>query len=143
MKAFEALSKSLFLDENLLRLSGSYAPAGGGLAVSCAPPNIHDFDGCHRWMDWLRKVADERSYDNLTGLCFGVQPRDFTRPMGESKPLELDLVDIEQSQLDDLVAMRMRPHLLPYRRYLYIGEVSLDSKSKSKFENVVSGKFCK
>jgi hypothetical protein len=141
MKAFEALSKSLFLDENLLRLSGSLAPSGGGLAVSCSPPSIHDSDGCQRWMAWLRKVADEWVYENLADLCFGVRPHDFTLPMGESKPRELDLVDIEQSQLNDLVAMRTRPHLLPYRRYLYIGEVSLDAKSKSVFENEVSGKF--
>lgn len=141
MKAFEALSKSLFLDENLLRLSGSLGPSGGGLAVSCAPPVVHDTEGCHRWMEWLRKVSDERVYEGLTGLCFGVQPRDFAGPVAESKPRELELVDIERSQMEELVSMRAKPHLLPYRRYLYIGEISLDPKSKLKFENEVSGNF--
>ena len=90
-------------------------------------------------MEWLRKVTDERKFESLAGLCFGVQPRDFARPAGSTKSRELDLIDIEQTQMEDLSAMRGRPHLLPYRRYLYIGEVSLDPKTKSKYETEVSG----
>lgn len=152
-KAFDALSRSLFLDQHLLRLSGSASAAGGGLAVSCAPPSVHQNEACHRWMSWLKKVHEQKDYDALVDLCVGVTPREFARrdSQGEndvkevkngegssSTRNELELVDIERDQMEDLIAMRSRPHLMPYRRYIYIGEVSLDKTTRQQYGQQVS-----
>lgn len=51
---------------------------------------------------------------------------------------ELELVDIEAKQMEDLTAMRMRPHLLPYRRFIHIGEVSFAADTKAKLAAGVS-----
>lgn len=53
-------------------------------------------------------------------------------------PAVLDLVDIELAQVEDLTQMRMRPHLLPYRRYIYVGECSLDGDARRETGNAVS-----
>lgn len=52
--------------------------------------------------------------------------------------VDLNLVDIETKQMEDLTAMRMRPHLLPYRRFIYIGEVSFASDKKNRLAAGVS-----
>lgn len=143
-KAFDALSRSLFLDQHLLRLSGSASAAGGGLAVSCAPPGIHQVEACTKWMDWLRKIDETSDYDKLIDLCLGVAPADFFSldevgvEKKESIRKELELVDIERAQLEDLIAMRSRPHLLPYRRYIHIGELSLDQNARKQYAAEVS-----
>jgi hypothetical protein len=51
---------------------------------------------------------------------------------------ELELVDIEKKQLEDLTNMRKSPHLLPYRRFIYVGEVSLQKDKKEKYGAGVS-----
>ena len=135
--AFEAFTKTLFTDEHLLDLSGESAASGGGLSVSCAPPSIHHQDACVKWMEWLRKVAGQKDIQDLANLCEGISSNTFIIP--EQKfPTDQDLVDVEQAQLEDLTAMRMRPHLLPYRRYIYIGEVSLDKKTQQCLGAAVS-----
>lgn len=45
----------------------------------------------------------------------------------------MDLIDIEKSQLEDLVNMRLRNDLVPYRRFVYIGEMSLSSASRESY----------
>jgi hypothetical protein len=53
-------------------------------------------------------------------------------------PGDLELVDIELAQIEDLTGMRARPEILPYRRYLYVGEMSLDRKTREKAGQAVS-----
>lgn len=77
-------------------------------------------------------------------VCAGVQPDAFQRSSHvgrrDSKPnttATLELVDIETSQIMDLTAMRMRPELLPYRRYMYIGDISLDQRTTDRLGTAV------
>jgi hypothetical protein len=56
----------------------------------------------------------------------------------DSEGIDLNLVDIETRQMEDLTAMRMRPHLLPYRRYIHIGEVSFGTEKRNKLAAGVS-----
>lgn len=88
---------------------------------------------------------DESYFNTLVDLCRGIRPGSFaslpstsseTKDDKKTIPTELELVDIERSQIEDLVAMRMRPDLLPYRRYIYVGEMSLDRRTR----DLVSGK---
>ena len=145
-KAFEALTKALFLDQHLLQFSGSAASSGGGLAVSCAPPSIHLADACLRWSEWLRSAFSQSDFQSLVDLCVGIRAGTFeTRAkasIGDIKPeattSPLELVDIEAAQIEDLTEMRMRPDLVPYRRFLYIGEVSLDPRQRDKLGSAVS-----
>ncbi|ORX39150.1 hypothetical protein BD324DRAFT_313400 [Kockovaella imperatae] len=131
--AFDALTTALFLDEAVLRMSGSLADSGGGLAVSCAPPCIHDTQGCLAWHSWLVKLSAQSTLDEIAAICQGISTQTFvTNPTAPASTSKLNLVDIEQAQLADLTAMRMRPHLLPYRRYLYVGEASLSRADKEK-----------
>lgn len=142
-RAYQTFTKSLFLDRHLLALSRSKASAGGGLAVSVCPPHYADTDACARWLEWLARTTDETEYQALANLCL-----DYTNPAPANKGgmnmdidleiPELDLVDIETKQMVDLTAMRMRPHLLPYRRYIHIGEVSFGAEKKNKLAAGVS-----
>ena len=130
-------------------MSGSAASAGGGLVISCAPPSVHQTDGCVKWLSWLRTVTEQNSFSDLLDVCKGVRPGDFVNEevvggmggadeMGKKKVRELELVDIETSQIEDLKAMRMRPHLLPYRRYMYVGEMSLERTTRDRLGAAVS-----
>ena len=38
--------------------------------------------------------------------------------------------------------MRAKPEILPYRRYLYVGEMSLDRKTREKAGQAVSRRRC-
>lgn len=148
-RAFETLCRALYLDQHLLQFSGSAALSGGRLAVSCAPPSLHLTSACGAWMDWLHRASSQQDFQSLVDICSGVRPESFENRaldavLADSKPdlkqpsLPLDLVDVEASQLRDLTAMRMQPHLLPYRRYIYVGEVSLDQRSVDQLGAAVS-----
>jgi hypothetical protein len=52
--------------------------------------------------------------------------------------LDLDLVDIETKQIEDLTHLRMRPHCVPYRRFIYIGDVSLGIEKRNRLATGVS-----
>mgnify|MGYP006876497481 CR=1 FL=1 len=96
--------------------------------MSCAPPVIHNADGCRKWMEWLRRVTEEKSFNKLVDHCIGVTSRDFSARTASGvtgKATDLELIDLERAQIEDMIAMRARPHLLPYRRYIYIGGTSL------------------
>ena len=141
-KTFEALSRALFVDQQLLDISGSAASSGGGLAVSCAPPSIHLTDACAAWTAWVHSTFAQQDFQSLVDVCAGVRPGSFEKrslaAQGDSTvdvknpPRPLELSDIEMSQIEDLTAMRMLPHLLPYRRYIYIGEVTLDQAARDR-----------
>lgn len=139
-KAFEALSRSLFFDQHILPIAGELALSGGGLAVSCTPPVIHNAAGCRRWMDWLRRVTDVGTFEKLAEECKGVSSKTFASVSEQEKPRsgdsELDLIDIERSQIEDLAGMRAKPHLLPYRRYIYIGGTAIGDDVKAGAKEV-------
>jgi hypothetical protein len=151
MKAYDALAKAIHLDHPVSRLAGKNLGTSGGLTISCAPPCVHATSACMAWMDWLQKVQAVGNYEALVELCAGVNARHFIdqpkvgdeakkSDFATSEPTRrpLDLVDIEREQLADMVGMRMRPHLMPYRRYIYIGEVSLDHAARQRFAQEVS-----
>jgi hypothetical protein len=140
-QAYQTFTQSLFLDQHLLQLSGSAAGAGGGLAISTCPPAMSRTERCARWLDWLQQVSTSTDYHTLVKLC-----HDFVVSRGGGKAVEMDemdleLVDIEKKQIEDLTNMRKSPHLLPYRRYIYIGEVSLQKEKKERFGAGVSSSF--
>lgn len=152
-KAFECLTRSLFLDEHMLRFSGSAATSGGGLAVSTCPPSVHLSAECTTWLAWLKRVTEQRDFSQLVEVCRGVRVGDpkslddkmqtideekkksFVPGTSSAYHTDLELIDIEKSQIEDLVAMRMRNELLPYRRYLFVGEMSLDRASRERASN--------
>lgn len=146
-EAYQAFSKSLVVDDHLLKLSGSKACSGGGLAVTTCPPLNSEIDDCATWLDWLSRTVDQKEYKALVKLCFdySAKRRDLPVPqkgemdMDLDEPeLDLDLVDIETKQIEDLTNLRMRPHIVPYRRYIYIGEVSLGAEKRNKLATGVS-----
>jgi hypothetical protein len=131
--AYEAVCSSLFLDEDLLELSGDLVTEGGGLAVSCAPPVIHDTRGCATWIDWLHATYEQRTFEGLVELCRGIRPEHFAchnKFDGTSTPLTQ--IDVEIAQGSDMMGMRLRPEIVPYRRYIYIGPVSMKSDQQNK-----------
>jgi hypothetical protein len=75
---------------------------------------------------------DEKSEKDRSGP-FG----EFQGRSGAGMSGELKLVDVEAEQLEDLTAMRGRPELLPYRRYLYVGEISLDRETRNRMGSAV------
>lgn len=120
-----------------------------------APPSPHLPLACMRWMEWLQGINDENDFRGLVDKCQGIRPGQFEREAKISPGVkddkkaavepgqvveeeELLQVDLEQAQLEDLAAMRSRPDLLPYRRYLYIGEMSLDQKTRDRLGGPVS-----
>ncbi len=157
-KAMSTLTNSLFLDHNLLALSGSKASSGGGLAVSICPPPIHLGQACVSWISWLQSMIDAQTFSTLVQRSQGIRADTFekedvsrfpfsTEVDKETKPLnairgprddDLTLEDIEIWQLEDLARMRARPHVLPYRRYIHIGEMALSEESRRKIGAGVS-----
>jgi len=93
-------------------------------------------------------VFAQKDFQSLVEVCMDIRPNTFiSRTLDNQKDINaklaapltsLDLVDIETSQIEDLTAMRMRPDLLPYRRYIYIGEVSLDQRLCGHLGSAVS-----
>jgi len=137
-KALDALVNSLPFDEELARLSDSDATTTGGLVVSCCPPVIHDNAGCEKWITWLRKSSSCSAYPELVETCREVSSTGFSTSGDDLGTHDMALIDVETAQLDDLARMRSRPHLLPYRRYILVGEVSLDRKARDRYEAEVS-----
>lgn len=158
-KAFSTLSSALFMDDDLHQMAGS----GGGLAVTYCPPQLPQRNACTKWLDWLRAVYECTEYEPLVELCKQARAAQLeTRrgsipgsrtplPGGNSTPVPgarspkmdaplppLDLIDVEKNGIRDLMAMRQRPHIVPYRRYIYIGPVSNANvkKESDKFVSV-------
>jgi hypothetical protein len=89
-------------------------------------------------MEWLQRISTERDYHTLVNLChnyaaFLSGKKSLRADVDVNAPpqeVTLELVDIERRQIEDLTAMRKRPHLIPYRRYIYIGEVSMTKEQR-------------
>ena len=97
---------------------------------------------CARWLEWLQQSSTATDYQTLVDLCHDYVrargPGTGTSKTGMDNELDLELVDIEKKQLEDLTNMRKSPHLLPYRRYIFIGEVSLPKDKKDRYGAGVS-----
>lgn len=97
-------------------------------------------------MEWLARASSQTDYKSLVGLCFDYDR--FVNATAAGKGAmdmdidvavkDLDLIDIETKQMEDLTAMRTRPDILPYRRCIHIGEVSVPSEKRAKLGQGVS-----
>lgn len=135
-KAYTTLTSALFDGE-----LGELRACAGGLAVSSAPPQLQMRNDCARWLEWLTKVTQCDEWKELVGLCKQVvagkggsaasgcrSPAAGKDTSGE--PLSLHI--IEEQGLRDMARMRLRPHIVPYRRYIYIGELSLNVDRRNR-----------
>lgn len=123
--AFETFVSSLFTEDKVRKLAGTLPPDAGGLAVSHAPPSLPRKGDCNKWLSWLRKVFESSNYEELVPLCkeaHTAQQAMMYPNLGENDAMRLSTV--EEIGLRDLIAMRERPDLLPYRRYIYVGGLS-------------------
>ena len=78
---------------------------------------------CGLWTDWVQRSARCTDLEGILATCKGVRSGSTTfRPSALTGQLEL--IDVETEQIEDLTAMRTQPHTVPFRRYLYVGEVS-------------------
>lgn len=115
--SFAALTSSLFFDDNLLRLAGTMSAQTSGLAVSCAPPDLPQRAKCTLWVDWLGKVFNTTEYEPLVELC-----REWANHTG-APGADSTVAEVDETSWNDLVVMRTIPHIVPYRRCIYIGSV--------------------
>ena len=107
------------------------------------------------WLAWLRLAFEQRDFSELVKVCRGVRPgqwSSFARALsahesekskgdeipGKLQRQPLDQIDVETAQIEDLIQMRTRNELLPYRRYLYVGETSVDAGTRERFSRTVS-----
>ena len=124
--AYDALTSALL----------SFDGSGSGLAVSVAPPTSQLPQACTAWLDWLHIVTSSNTFEGIFTSCRGVRSGTYDfEPKTENQ--SLDLMDIEQEQIEDLTMMRAQPHVLPYRRYLYVGEVSLDRSTRDMLGSAI------
>jgi hypothetical protein len=143
VKAYMTLTQALFFDHSVRHLSGDDASSIGGLAISQSPPSTSFPQACIKWMEWLRKVFAANDLATLTPLM-SARPEHFMLPDGEVKVdpkapsnTDLTLEEIEIAQLVDLGMMRSNPQNVPYRRFIYIGEMSLAKETREKFGSTV------
>lgn len=134
-KVFAALVAELYFDHNVRRLSGD----GSCLTVAAAPPQLQKREKCAEWLDWLRRIWQCNEWADLVKVCRKRHPGPRS-PMSPSDNTQDELIlgDIERYGLEDLAAMRVRPHIVPYRRYLYIGQMSLHAQEKAQYGATVS-----
>lgn len=129
-KSFAALVAELYFDDHVRQMARS----GGGLAVSTVPPQLQRRERCADWLNWLRCVWQCEEWADLVKRCEEYQQRYLQSRVDK----DMVLVDVERLGLEDLAGMRIRPHLVPYRRYLYVGQVSLKPQDKAKLGQAVS-----
>lgn len=136
--AFETFASSLFTEDRVRKLAGTLPPDAGGLAVSHAPPALPRKGECSKWLSWLRKVFDCSNYEELVPLCKEAHEAQQALMYPNSTDGDtMKLSTVEEIGLRDLIAMRERPDLLPYRRYIYVGALS---RSPSDLIRAVSPK---
>ncbi|KAK4684315.1 hypothetical protein P7C73_g5870, partial [Tremellales sp. Uapishka_1] len=136
--AYSALVNSLNINRAITEMSGNAASSEGGLAVTCCPPYSLQQEACTRWITWMNSLSMANDFQSLLRKAQTTSTETFTQGhaggadvMDIDPPTSLDLGDVERAQMKDMTAMRMRPHLLPYRRYLYVGRTSLEATSES------------
>ncbi|KAL7421226.1 hypothetical protein Q5752_004111 [Cryptotrichosporon argae] len=132
-KAYTELDRALSYDDGQRRTSGAAATRSGGLAVSCRPPSAVDGPETTRWVDWVRTAQASADWSGLVAIS---RAHRAARHATADLP-DLDLLDIETEQLEDLAAMRTSPHAAPYRRYIYIGEMSLGQEARARLADSI------
>lgn len=101
----------------------AFAGDSGGLAVSCAPPSPSMTRTCALWTAWVQRTSRCTDLEGILATCKGVRSGSSTY-RAQAPSGQLELIDVETEQIEDLTAMRAQPHTVPFRRYLYVGEVS-------------------
>lgn len=123
--AYETFASSLFTEDKVRQLAGDLPADSGGLAVTYAPPSMPRKRDCDNWLSWLRKVFNCSNYEELLPLCREGHEAQQAQLFPNSVDGDvMKLSTVEETGLRDLIAMRERPDLLPYRRYLYVGPLS-------------------
>lgn len=109
------------------------------LVVACAPPLLQQQKKCADWSRWLRDVRSSTRFKDVAKKCH--KYLQHSRPDLVSKDkkddLELSLSDVERLGVQDLSQMRIRPHVLPYRRYVYVGPTTLKPHDKEEYGDTV------
>jgi hypothetical protein len=126
--AFAALTQALFLDDNQRRIAGEMSTETGGIVVSAAPPMLALRQPCEQWVDWLGKVFTCTDHAALLSLC-----RQWARTWSLPEK-ELEIEQAEKVSMDDFIKMRNLPHIVPYRRCIYVGSIN-DEQSREAFAN--------
>ncbi|WOO85008.1 uncharacterized protein LOC62_06G008513 [Vanrija pseudolonga] len=135
------LSELLFANEDLDGLAGDRPTDSGGLAVSMTPPDLEWRRACATWIDWRERVKQCTSFDALIELCKSVvgEGGRLLRSGGASPTktiAPLDALSVDEGNIRDLMDMRSRPEIVPYRRFMYIGgwAPKLDEKHVNRVE---------
>ncbi|WWC98108.1 hypothetical protein V866_004999 [Kwoniella sp. B9012] len=116
-QAFSVLVQFLPLDNQLRDLAGAGITSGGGLSISCCPPNPYQADDCIKWKTWLHDVCATTDYQELVTLC-----EKYNNKLGPTFPMvikEADLGKIELLQIDDMKNLKAR-HLTDHTRFVYV-----------------------
>ncbi|KAK6906162.1 hypothetical protein I203_100146 [Kwoniella mangroviensis CBS 8507] len=116
-QAFSVLVQFLPLDGLLRDLAGAGITSGGGLSISCCPPNPYQADDCIKWKTWLHDVCATTDYQELVTLC-----EKYNQKLGPTFPMvikEADLGKIELLQIDDMKNIKAR-HLTDHTRFVYV-----------------------
>lgn len=128
--AFAALTQALFLDDNHRRTAGEMSSEASGIVVSAAPPMLALREPCMQWVDWLGKVFQCTDHAMLLKLC-----RQWARTWGFAES-GLAIEQVEKISMSDCIKMRNLPHIVPYRRYIYVGSVN-DEQAREAHANCI------
>lgn len=138
--AYETLIRSLFIDKDLVGMSAQASTSYGGLGVTTAPPSYMSPEKCEEWTLWRYKVEEQKELPALLEACRGVRAGQFAEASTEEdiKPdvEKPSLGTIEVEQIQDLVAMRLAPYVVPYKRYLYVGHTITRPKYRQRYAHL-------
>ncbi|KLT45233.1 hypothetical protein CC85DRAFT_290426 [Cutaneotrichosporon oleaginosum] len=118
--AFAALTRALFLDDNNRRIAGEISSDTGGIVVSAAPPLLALKQPCEKWVKWLDDIFACTEHAPLLDLC-----RQWARTWGH-RQTGLTIEEVEKISIGDMIKMRTLPHVVPYRRCIYVGSINDD-----------------
>ncbi|WVW79501.1 hypothetical protein I302_101470 [Kwoniella bestiolae CBS 10118] len=116
-QAYSVLVQFLPLDDQLRDLAGAGITSGGGLCISCCPPNPYQADDCVKWKTWLHDVCATTDYQELVTLC-----EKYNQKLGPTFPMvikESNLARMEELQINDLKNLRAR-HVTDHTRFVYV-----------------------
>ncbi|WWD21222.1 hypothetical protein CI109_105706 [Kwoniella shandongensis] len=138
--AYSVLHQFLNLDNRLRQFSNSAITSGGGLTVTCCPPSPYNAAACANWKVWVDKISAESEYTELTKLCAGIVPGFFEKQaqaqkngnaMATAINALLTMRDVENAQVEDMRAMRIRKDVADYTRFVYVGDEELSAERKA------------
>lgn len=108
--------------DKMLHLLGGDIGGHQSMAIATTPPSSVDKAARSQWLK--RQLDFERleEWEDVVEHCKGVWPSAFPKPDWDEP--DFNIGDLEQAQLADLHAMMVRPESIPYRRFIYLGEIS-------------------